>query len=213
MIVPVVIVGAGGHAKVVCDALLAGGLPESELLGFVDRDEMKWGSAVLGFPVLGSLESLGKTEGVNLVMGIGDNAAREREFNRARSLGYRIGSIVHPSAVIGRGCQIGGGVVVFAHAVVNACAEVGDDVILNTACSVDHDCRIGAHAHIAPGARLAGDVSVGAGTLVGIGAAVMPGVLIGAKAVVGAGAVVTRDLADCCVAVGVPARVIKMKGE
>ncbi len=207
---PVVIVGAGGHAKVVCDALLASGLSESELRGFVDDQPDKWGGRVLGFPILGGVDSVSAGE-VHLAMAIGDNAARQRAFENAKRLGHKFINVIHPQAVVGRECRFGEGIVVFAQAVVNSGTEIGDGVIVNTACSVDHDCRIGAHAHIAPGARLAGGVSVGEGALIGIGAVAIPGISIGARSVVGAGAAVTRDLPPDCVAVGVPARVIKIK--
>ncbi len=204
----VVIVGAGGHAKVVCEALLAQGL---ETKGFVDNDQKKWGRKLMGFPVLGDIDKLLKDE-AELAMGIGDNATRAKVFQRAKNLGFRFVNVIHPSAVIGRGCRLGEGIVIFANVVLNPDSQIDDDVILNTSCSVDHDCHIGAHAHLAPGVRLAGNVQVGEGTLIGIGASVIPGIHIGAHTIVGAGSVVIRDIPDLCVAVGNPARVIKSLG-
>lgn len=201
----VVIVGASGHGKVVCDALRT---PDLTINGFADDDAQKWGREWSGLPVLGNLESLASND-VALAMGIGDNAMREKVFHHAKTLGFRFVNVIHPSAVIGRGCRLGEGIVVLANAVINADSQIDDDSILNTLCSIDHDCHIKAHAHIAPGVRLAGNVQVGEGTLIGIGTAVIPSVKIGAHSIVGAGSVVIRDIPDYCVAVGNPARVIK----
>jgi sugar O-acyltransferase (sialic acid O-acetyltransferase NeuD family) len=201
----IVIAGAGGHGKVVCDALLSQGL---EVQGFIDTDPKKGKSIVMGFPILGDIDVLTDRE-TAIALGIGDNASREKVFHRAKALGFRFVNVIHPSAVIGRGCRLGEGVVIFANVVINPDTQIDDDVILNTACSVDHDCYIGAHAHIAPGARLAGNVKVGEGALIGVGASVIPGIHIGARSVVGAGSVIIRDIPDYCVAVGNPARVIK----
>ena len=201
----IVIAGASGHGKVVCDALRT---PDLTINGFADDDAQKWGREWSGLPVLGNLESLANKD-VVLAMGIGDNTTREKVFHRAKALGFRFVNVIHPSAVIGRGCRLGEGIVVFANVVINPDAQIGDDVILNTSCSIDHDCVIEAHAHIAPGVRLAGNVQVGEGTLIGIGTTVIPGIKIGAHSIVGAGSVVIRHIPDYCVAVGNPARVIK----
>jgi sugar O-acyltransferase (sialic acid O-acetyltransferase NeuD family) len=208
----VVILGAGGHGKVVCDAVLSMRVPPSDLIGFVDDNPEMVGRTVMGLPVLRGLNELDLDRSVRVALGIGDNGARRRQFERAVALGYEPLTVVHATAVIGRGCTLGRGVVVFANAVVNPDSHIEDDVILNTACSVDHDCRIGAHAHIAPGARLAGGVTVGSETLVGIGSVVLLYKTIGSRTVVGAGAAVTSDLESDAVAVGVPARIIKRKG-
>jgi acetyltransferase EpsM len=204
----IVIAGAGGHAKVICDALLKQGL---EIGGFIDKDPQKHGRKLMGFPVLGDIDAI-VGQKVELAMGIGDNTTREKVFLRAKTLRFRFVNVIHPSAVIGRGCRLGEGIVIFANVVINPDSQIGDDVILNTSCSVDHDCVIAAHAHVAPGARLAGNVHVGEGTLIGIGASVIPGIKIGVHSMVGAGSVVIRDIPDYCVAVGNPARMVKSLG-
>lgn len=203
----VVVVGASGHAKVVCDALLLGGLAVGDLLGLVDDDPHLWRESLLGFPVLGPLDMLNRAGDVRLAMGIGDNEARERLFERAKTLEYSFVNAVHPAAVISPHSRLGAGLAVFANVVVNAGTRIGDNVILNTACSVDHDCDIGSHVHIAPGVRVAGRVRVGERAFVGIGATVLPGLSIGARAIIAAGAVVVCDVPCDCTAVGVPARI------
>lgn len=207
----IAILGAGGHGKVVCDAILSMGIPVADLVGFVDDNPQMVGRTVMGLPVLTSLGMLDLDRSVRVALGIGDNAARRRQFDQAIALGYEPFTVVHARAVVASGCTLGRGVVMFANAVMNPDSHVGDNVILNTACSVDHDCRIGAHAHIAPGVRLGGGVTVGEETLIGIGSAVMPYMSVGSRTIVGAGSAVVDNLESDCVAVGVPARMIKRR--
>jgi sugar O-acyltransferase (sialic acid O-acetyltransferase NeuD family) len=203
----VLIVGAGHHATVVCDALLAAGTVE--VVGFVGAP-FGGGPTLLGLPVLGpSFQELADLPGVHVVIAVGSNTARQQEFERATARGYPLINAIHPAAVITPRCTIGTGVMAMAGAIVNVGAEIGDNVILNTGCSVDHHCRVGPHSHLAPGVRLAGTAIIGELTLVGAGAVVLPGVTVGDRCIIGAGAVVTRDIRSGCTAVGVPARIIQ----
>ncbi|MGE0444251.1 MAG: acetyltransferase [Vicinamibacterales bacterium] len=197
----VVIIGAGGHAMVVCDSLLSA---SRRVVGFIDTDPRRWGTVVLGLPVAAERASLAPD--ADVAMGIGDNRARRANFEALARGGARMVSAIHPSAAISRFATVGAGSAVMAYVVVNAGAEIGVDVILNTSCRVDHHCVIGAHAHIGPGATLAGGVTVGEDTLIGAGAILIPGVRVGAGCRVGAGAVVVRDVEDGATVAGAPAR-------
>jgi sugar O-acyltransferase (sialic acid O-acetyltransferase NeuD family) len=205
-----IVLGAGGHAKVVIDALLSAG--RRVLCCYDDDPALAGREPVSGIAVAGPIDlALSRPRvGVLAVVAIGDNGARRRI---ARRWTGDFGVVAAPSAVVGRGVRIGPGSMILQSATVNIDAEIGSHVILNTACSVDHDCRIGDFVHVAPGCHLGGSVSVGEGAFLGIGARVLPGVRIGRRAVVGAGSVVTKDLPGGCTAVGVPARVIKMREE
>lgn len=199
-----ILFGAGGHAKVVLDALLRGG---REVVGLIDDDPAATGRLVLGLPVLGTRAVLASEwPGAAIIPALGVNAARAALLDWLRDTPHPIASAVHPQAVVGAGVEIGGGSFLAAGAVVNPDTRLGDGVIVNTCASVDHDCRIGRAAHIAPGARLCGGVSVGDETLVGTGAIVIPGISIGARAVIGAGSVVVRDVPDGARVAGNPAR-------
>jgi sugar O-acyltransferase (sialic acid O-acetyltransferase NeuD family) len=197
----VVVIGAGGHAKVLISTLTACGVPVGAV---VDDDDTKWGMDAQGTRV-GRIE---RELGGRGIVGIGDNAQR-REMARTLSLEWQ--TVVHPSAYVHPSAKLGRGTVVFAGAVVQPDAVIGDHVIVNTGATVDHDCVVDDYAHLAPGVHLAGSVHVGEGAFLGIGSVVSPGVKIGRWATVGAGAVAIRDVADGVVAVGVPARALEVE--
>lgn len=195
----VVVLGAGGHAKVVVATLQAAG---REVGGLLDDDPARHGTTVLGHPVTGAIAGHPLKPGHPAVLAIGDNRTRRR----LSGLELSWVSAVHPTAAVHPSVGLGDGTLVFAGAVVQPDTVLGDHVVVNTAASVDHDCTIGDFAHLAPGCRLAGGVRVGEGALLGIASAVVPGVTIGAWAVVGAGAVVTEDVPGGSIVAGVPAR-------
>lgn len=201
-----ILFGAGGHAKVVLDALLRGG---REVVGLIDDDPAAIGRLVLGLPVLGTRAVLTEEwAGAAIVPALGVNAARTALLDWLRGAPHPLASAIHPQAVVGAGVSLGGGTFLAAGAVVNPDTQLGEGVIVNTGASIDHDCRIGRAVHIAPGARLCGGVSVGDETLVGTGAMIIPGIHIGARAVIGAGSVVIRDVPDNARIAGNPARAI-----
>lgn len=196
----ILVVGAGGHAKVVVATLQASGFA---VAGCLDDAPGAAGLTVLGVPVLGPVAQLGEHEG-EAVLAIGDNRARQQISSAHPHM--RWATVVHPTAVVHTSVMLGAGTVVFAQAVVQPDSVVGRHVIVNTAATVDHDGRIGDFSHLAPGVHLSGGVTVGEGTLVGVGACIGPGRTVGVWAVVGAGAAVVHDLPDHGTFVGVPAR-------
>ena len=200
------ILAAGGHAKVVAEAALADGI--ATRIAFLDDRPL---STVMGWPVLGpcsfALEQSLQDQFPAAVVSIGNSAARLLWLSTLQAAGYRLPLIVHPTACISSSAQIGPGSVVFAQAAIQAQAVIGRGAILNTGCSVDHDAQLGDGVHICPGVRLAGEVQVGDRSWIGIGSSVVQKIRIGSDVTVGAGAAVVRDLPDGVTAVGVPARI------
>jgi len=202
---PVIVIGGGGHAKVLVSALC---LRKRSVLGFVDPN--------LGLPPLLGAPHLGNDnavlgyppDGVQLVNGVGSISCtrnHQNVYDWFVQKGYCFATVVHPSAVIAPEVQIEDGVQVLAGAVVQAGCRLGVNVIVNTGARVDHDCIIDSHAHVAPGVTICGAVHVGTGAHIGAGATVIQGIRIGAGSVVGAGALVIRDIPQGAKVAGVPA--------
>lgn len=200
----VLILGAGGHGKVVADALRCMGIA---VRGFLDDNPATWGGLCLGLPILGPGATYQNYAPDGLVIGIGANHIRQQVVERLGETAHDLWiNAIHPSAVIADSVTLGRGLVVAARTVINPDTVIGDHVIINTGATVDHDCAIEDYVHIAPGVHLAGGIRVGEGTLVGIGAVALPGLSIGRWATVGGGAAVTQSIPDRVVARGVPAR-------
>jgi UDP-perosamine 4-acetyltransferase len=200
MRVPVIIVGAGGHAKVVISTARACG---HAVAAIVDDDPAKWGQSLLGIRVAGPTATALEDRNATCVLAVGANAARARLAGRACC---SFVSLVHPGAVVDDSVELGEGTVVFAGCVIQADTRIGRHGIVNTGASIDHDCVLGTAVHVAPGARLAGGVTLGDEVMFGIGACVIPGVAIGDRATIAAGAAVVRDIPADVMAAGVPAR-------
>ncbi len=201
--------GAGGHAKVVADLARAGGW---EVIGFLDEAPQRQGQQFYGTTILGGSRHLTETVAdrtVQVVVAIGDNAARERCIEVARREGYTVPVLIHPAAVVSPTAHLEPGTVVMAGAIVQADTRIGVGGIINTGASVDHDCVLGRCVHVAPGARLTGQIEVGDLTLIGVGAVVIPRVRIGRCCTVGAGAVVIHEVLNGETVVGVPAIVVR----
>lgn len=203
----IIVVGAGGHAKVCIELLRAMGEQVAYCVGSADS-----APACVGVPVLCGDEHLAllREQGYGRIfIALGSNKLRLKLAAVATGLGYELVNAVSPHAVVSPSARLGAGIAVMAGAVINAEASIGDLAIINTGTSIDHDCVIGAGAHIAPQGALAGNVRVGAASFLGVGCKVIPEMRIGDNVTVGAGAVVVRDIGDGATAVGVPAKRIK----
>ena len=202
----IVILGSGGHAKVVIDILEQ--ISAFEIAGCVGVTSSN--PAIFGYPALGDdsrLPALYQSGIHHAFIAIGGNARRLELLHVLRELGFTVVNAISPGAIISPRAKIGVGVAVMPGAVINADAVIGDCAIINTGATIDHDCTIGAGAHIAPGSNLAGCVTIGEGAFLGIGCRVIPNTAIGAWTIVGAGGVVVRDLPERVTAVGLPARI------
>jgi UDP-perosamine 4-acetyltransferase len=198
-----IVVGAGAQGRVVLENWRAQH-PADEFL-FVDDNPKVQGRAILGAKVAGTVADL-QALGGSVVLAMGNNAVRLR---LGRTLKVAWGCVVHPSAVVMPSATLGPGTVVFAGCVVNTQAAIGAHSILNTATIVEHDCIFGDGSSLSPGCTMGGRVSAGEGVFLGAGVTVVPRVAIGAWTMVGAGAVVSKDLPERILAVGVPARVVR----
>lgn len=198
----VILIGGGGHAKVVIDCVRGAG---REVAGILD-DGLVPGVLVQDVPVLGKVADAEKYPGHAFLIAIGSNAARSRI---AQTLSVDWCTVIHPSAVVSPSAHIEAGTVVMPRAVINAGARVGGHCIVNSGAIIEHDGHIADFVHISPGAALGGTVTVGEGAHVGIGAILRNNITVCGGSIIGAGAVVVKDILQPGTYVGVPAGRLK----
>lgn len=196
----VVLLGAGGHAKVLVGLLRAAG---RRIAAVLDDDPDAQGRLILGLSVAGILDDAADFERTESLVAVGDNALRKDIVRKRITAQWT--AAVHPSAWVDPTATVSPGAVVCAGAVVQPEAQIGSHSIVNSGATVDHECVVGPFAHVGPGANLAGGAIVGEGAFVGTGAVVNPACRLGEWSTLGAGAVLVRDLARNTLATGVPA--------
>ncbi len=203
MTTPIVVLGGGGHARVVIDAAQWAGLV---VLGYAAPERSQTTDA-LGPKWLGDDPvALEAHRDAAFVLGLGHQGLRKAIAALVASARVALADVVHPRSVVSQRAELLGGCAIMAGAVVNSGARVGLHAIVNTGAIVEHDVTLGDLVHVCPGAVLGGGVQVGAGATIGLGARVRDHVSIGAGAFVGMGAVVVSDVAPGAMVVGVPAR-------
>jgi len=206
----IVIIGAGGHGRVVLDILRNN--HQFDIAGFLDGNLALHGKEICGLEVLGDLsivDQLNEQCVGGAIVAIGDNKIRNIYAQQLKTVGINLVSAIHPSVNIAQTAEVGKNVVIAAGANICTLAKINDSAIINTGCIIDHESIIHRAAHICPGVRIAGHVTVRPYAFVGIGATIIQGITIGEGAVVGAGAVVVQDVPAFTTVVGVPAKVIK----
>ena len=204
-----VIIGSGGHGKVVADAALQMGRWDS--IRFVDLLYPELQRIGPWNVVAKNLKDLNESSILQFVVAVGDNKLRFKLFCEALDLGFEPAVIIHPRAYVSPYANVGKGSVIFANSVVNIGADLGVCSIINTASTIDHDCILGKSVHVSPGAHLAGEVKVGDFSWVGIGAVTRQQINIGKNVTIGAGASVVSNIDDHLVVTGVPAKPVNYK--
>lgn len=196
----VIIIGAGGHGKVIADIIQKSG---DRIVGFLD-DNPCIGANFIGFPMLGTVDDYKKFDN-EFVIAIGNATIRERIVRKLSNVSWY--TAVHPTAIISdMDVKIGEGTVVMANAVINTGSRIGKHCIINSSSVVEHDNKIADFVHISVGVKLAGTVNVGKSCWIGIGAVVSNNVNICGNCMIGAGAVVIKDIGETGTYVGVPAK-------
>lgn len=195
----VIIIGAGGHGKVIADIITAS---QDTVIGFLD-DGLEKGSFVSGYPVLGPSSECVRFPDCAFVIAIGSNQIRKV---LAEKYCLKWHTAIHPSAVVGSDIHLGEGTVVMANAVINASADIGKHCIINTGAVIEHDNVIEDYVHVSPHATLCGTVHVGKLTHIGAGAVIRNNRHVAANCTIGAGGVVVKDINESGTYVGVPVR-------
>lgn len=200
------IIGAGGHGRVVADIALK--MNKWKYVAFIDENENVKSS--MGIEVIGNLDkAYEQMKDCDIFVAVGNNAIRKKMQESFEAMGANIPILIHPSAIIGKDVNIASGTVVMAGVVINSCTNIGKGCIINTGSTLDHDNLIEDYVHISPGVNLAGMVKIGECSWLGIGSVVSNYINITGGCKVGAGAVVVKDLVETGTYVGVPARRVK----
>jgi sugar O-acyltransferase (sialic acid O-acetyltransferase NeuD family) len=192
---PLLLIGAGGHAKACIDVIEQQG--RFEVIGLVGRED-EIGELLLGYAVIGTdadLPALVK-KASNALITIGQIKSpdlRIRLFELLLANGFRLPSVVSPSAYVSGHAVIGAGTIVMHDAIVNADAVVGDNCIINTRSLVEHDVKVADHCHISTGAIVNGHVNIGKGCFIGSGSAVRESVILAERCVIGMGQQITKN--------------------
>lgn len=196
----VIIIGAGGHGKVIAGIVKKSG---DNVVGFLDDNENV--KSVLGICVLGNVCDCIKYKDKYFIIAIGNNEKRKKI---AESYDLKYYTAIHPAACIAEDAQIGEGTCVMAYAVVNASTKVGKQCIINTGSVIEHDCVLGDYVHISPNSTVMGTVSIGSSTHIGGGAAVINNIKICPDCIIGSGAVVVKNIEEAGTYIGIPAKKI-----
>lgn len=209
----IVLIGGGGHSKVVIDIIKSN--DEFEIVGVTEKNSEL--NKVSDIPILGNdsiLEEL-FNKGVEyafICIGVNkDNNLRNILYSKVKDIGFKIPTLIHKQALVSPYAKVGKGTCVMAGAIINSHAQIGINSVINTGSIIEHDCIVGDNTFISPGAILAGNVTIKNNSFIGMGSKIIEGKTIGNNVTIGAGAVVIDDMPDNCVAVGVPAKVIKKK--
>lgn len=211
---PIVMIGAGGHAAVLAELLLAEG---RQLIAVVSPEPIKTNSPLAGLERLASDDSLLASyspEQVELVNGVGSipgNSLRQKLFEYFSERGYNFSSVISSHAILSKYLKLEEGVQIMAGAIVQTSVSIGKNSIINTGAIVEHDCVIGPHNHIAPGVTLSGGVCTERNVHIGTGASVIQGIEIAEYAVIGAGTTIARDVPEKQVIIPAASRIISQE--
>jgi len=209
----IVLIGGGGHCKVVISILKK--LNNFEISGIVDN--YKAGSLISRIKIIGTDDDLrdiyksGIHYALITVGSIKENIKRYRLFNMVREIGYKFPVIISPEAIVDKSIRIDEGTVIMPGSIINIDSSIGKNCIINTGAIIEHDCKIEDHCHIAPGVHISGAANIGELSFLGIGATMIQGIKIGKNVTIGAGSVVIKDIPDNVIAVGNPPKIIKSK--
>ncbi|PAV31551.1 acetyltransferase [Virgibacillus profundi] len=203
----VVILGDGGHSRVIQEMIFCGGLYEVTAV-LDDKYDHRFQEKGMIHAPISYLVKLFRHD-TKVVVAIGSNEIRRKIVQSLNLLPKHYLTVVHPTAVVSRSAKIGNGTVIMPNAVINANANVGNHCIINTGGVVEHDNRVGDYSHISPNGTLAGNVTTGEGVHVGSSATVIPGKHLGSWSVIGAGSTVIEHIPAYSKAVGSPTRIIE----
>ena len=193
------IIGAGGHGKVVYD--IAESMKKFDEIYFLD-DAVK--GSFYKSKVIGNVNDVSNyLDDHSFIVAVGNNKVRKSIQEILKKQQAKIEFLIHSSVIISNSVTIGEGTVVMPNVVVNADAKIGAGAILNTACVIEHDCNIGDFCHISPNATICGTVNMGQNTWIGAGSTVINNINICDNVIIGANSVVVSNVQNADIYKGV----------
>jgi sugar O-acyltransferase (sialic acid O-acetyltransferase NeuD family) len=201
------ILGTGGHAKSVYDII------KKQKIHFFDKKKKTFKIGDKKFIVnnTSQLININNKKIFKVIVTIGDNKDRKKNFNILKKNNFRLATLIHPKSYVAYGSQVGEGSVVLQGSYINTDSLIGANCIINSHASIDHDCIIDNNTHICPGVTIGGNVKIGKNCWIGLGAKIIQNCVIGNNVFVAAGAVVTKNLKSNSFVRGIPAKYAKKK--
>jgi len=204
----VIVVGSGGHAKVVIDILHE--MKSVEILGITSKSLLP-GSTFFGYPIIGDDEILLKHTNSNylIAMGLGgyrNNNLRTQLYSYIKKLGFNFINTIHPTAFISKTVKLGESVTIFPGAVINTDVQIGNNSIIATGATIDHETIIGNNVLISAGVTVGAYTVIKDNALLALGSKIISGITIGENSLIAAGAVVVNDIDNNESVFGVPAK-------
>lgn len=204
----VIIIGSGGHAKVVIDILLE--MKDVEIIGLTSNN-LYAGTLFAGFKVIGDDKILTKYLNKDYLIAIGiggyrNNNSREKIYKRIKQLGFQFINAIHPRAIISRTVILGEAIVIYPGVVVNSDVQIGNNTIIATGSTIDHETLVGNNVLISAGVTIGAYSIIEDNSLLALGSKIISGIKIGMNAIVAAGAVVVKDVLEYESVFGIPAK-------
>ena len=184
-----VIFGTGGLARELTTWLESCG---RTVEGYVTTAPEQHGK--YGLP--GSILDEGRPSNTPGLIAIGDPMVKQTVFERASTNGWRFGSFVHPSALLGARVALAPGTFIGPNCTLSIDIRIGLCSFVNFGCGVGHDVTIDDFVQINPGVQIGGNCKIGRNTLVGSGTTIIEATAVGQYCVIGSGSVIYGQVRD-----------------
>jgi acetyltransferase EpsM len=204
----IVLIGCGAQGRVALDILEDSGI---KVFGFLDDNDSLRRGKINNKPIIGKIHKAREMseKGYKFIICIGNNHVRKGISQKLKLGKSSYVNIIHRSSVVLKSASVGYGNMIFANTYIGSNAQIGNHIIINNGCVIEHDCILGDFASLSPGCCMGGRVTIGAGAFISTGVTIKPRIAIGANSIVGVGSVVVKDIPECVLAYGVPAKVIR----
>lgn len=201
----IIIAGSGGFAKEVLTMIIDLGF-EDRFLGFSEPDEVleRGGvqKGILNFPVL-PYSSLDVNQHM-IALAIGNSKIREKIVVKDLK-GFDFITLIHPNTTISKWVKIGEGSIICSGCILTVDIQLGNFAQLNLGTTIGHDCIIDEYFTTAPNVNISGSCQFDRHVYFGTAACIKQGLRIVNDVTIGMGAVVTKDILESGIYVGMPA--------